>query len=216
MNRDLKYAINIYCDALINKGVAEKDVKEALHNIVPELKVISDKLEENYSPSHNEPVRDSSSILNNRSDFLGRAMLMSLERYLPEDAEDHNRITQTPIDGKLPREAFEGVITAIKSSHGYGIVEEYEKKCSEKIKGYVDEKKGEVDMEAFYKDPEVLTMVNEMMRQAREVLSKLEDDMLKEWLGKVLSNSSSFKNMNRDLTEEEYRILKLSILRTGG
>jgi hypothetical protein len=150
-----------------------------------------------------------------RFDYMGRALMRDVEKLFPRDPDVAERILSEPVPGHIPIQAAEGLIFALKGAHGTELVEEYERLCAKKAEQYRSPDDLLIDAEKFLADPDVRRLATDVCTRFRLLMHKKPPKEQVKWLLNQITSSRSFREMKRDLTEEEAGAITRAFLKIG-
>lgn len=197
----IKSIISVFAKELTANGVSKETIKASLAPMLPETKKALEIIHKSLIQERVKKPDDK------RKNFLGRALLYHIEHFFPKSKDAAEKVIFEQVEGVLPRQVAQGLISAIQSAQGIQLTEKYEKVCDEKAEDYRDGEGGEVDLDAFANDPEVKKISEDMIGKLKSALADLDEDKKKRWLVSIIQNSAKFREMKRRLTDTEYEQL---------
>jgi len=211
-SKGIKDVLTAFLGKLIQNGVPRDKVNKALTETIPEIQKTASAANNAFLVAITKYL-DRKIHEGARKDYLGRALLFDLDQYLPKDEETRDQLALKPIQGFLPPQIAEGLVTALKSAHGMDTIKEYDAICKAKVEQYRSGADGLIDVENFVNDPEVKKLVMNITTRFRLLLHKKSEADQKKWISNQISTSYSFRGMKRDLTDEELGVITQSFLK---
>ncbi len=206
-------AINLFAKVLAKNGVDQSVIDKSLGDVANELNVLTSKISK--PAKKNFPFSKVDDPMSRRNDYLGRALMSHIEKYFPKDENDRGRIVNESIQGFLPNTIAEGLINAIKSSNRVGEVHEREKRFLNKAAMYRRKSDMLIDVARLMNDKEIRAVVKNMMRVFENFFKHMGEKKGEEWIMQNISQSQAFVRMNRNLTEDEYSLIRDHIFEIG-
>jgi hypothetical protein len=199
---------------LSSREVERETIKEALSEMEPELKYIVTSANYRLQTAFTDYLYRKE-LEKMRVDYMGRALIRDIEHFFPRNPELAEKLLSTPIEGRVPIQVAEGLITALKNAHGTELIEEYEKACAEKAEQYRNPDDLLINTEEFLADPDVKRLATDVCTRFRLLLHKRSVEEQRKWLLNHISTTAAFQEMKRDLTEEETNIITRVFLKFG-
>ncbi len=212
-SQGFKNVLTSFIGKLVQSGVPRDKINKALSEMLPEMQRIAAASNSSFLGAITTYL-DRKEYEGMRKDYMGRALLHDLDQHLPRDKDMREKLTKTPISGFLPIQVAEGLIAALKSAHGLDTIKGYSATCAAKAEQYRDSATGLIDTDKFMEDPEVKKLVSDITTRFRLLMHKKSEADRKKWILNQVSTSHAFREMKRDLTDEELGIITHSFLKT--
>lgn len=212
-SQGFKEVLTSFVQKLLKAGVPRDQINKALAEMLPEIQRVATTTTSAFTERVTKYLqrRKWEEV---RTDYLGRALLFDIEAHFSTDDEVNEKLLFMPVKGFLPREVAEGLVMALKQAHGTELVHQYEELCAKKKERFRDDVTRLVDVKAFVADDDVKTIVKDITTRFRLLLHKKAESEQRKWLNNLISRSHSFREMKRDLTNEELDIIAQAFLKT--
>ena len=212
-SQGFKEVLTSFIQKLLKAGVPRDQINKALAEMMPEIQRVATTTTSAFTERVAKYLqrRKWEEV---RTDYLGRALLFDIEAHFSTDEETNERLLFEPVKDLLPRQVAEGLIMALKQAHGTELVHQYEDICAKKKERYRDEVTRLIDVKSLVADEEVKVMVKDITTRFRLLLHKKAEPEQRKWLNNLITRSHSFRDMKRDLTNEELDIIAQAFLKT--
>jgi hypothetical protein len=199
-------AINLFCSILEEKGADPNILDAALETFAEKMQKEGESMYAtcNFESVQAERERYYDSL---RKDYWGRALFFHMERFFPKERNAERRILSSPMPGMLPRQILQGLIDLIKNTRDAGLIAQYERLFTSKSTKYRRKADGVVDMVAFANDGEVRSVAVNLIRGFRRDFEAQPEAERKAWLTGHIQKTAAYGAMQRDLSDEEYRLI---------
>jgi hypothetical protein len=209
-----KEILSSFIGKLVKHGVPHEKINHALSEMPAEINRVSSAANKDLSAAVSNYLYKKE-LEKNRVDFLGRALLSEIEQYFPRNQKTAERLMVEPMAGHIPIQVAEGLIFALKKTHGVDVIEEYEIVCSRKAELYRNKDDMLIDSQKFLADPEIKGITHEILTRFRLLMHKKTEAEQKKWLLNQISSSPAFQDMKRDVSDDELGIITRAFLKKG-
>lgn len=144
-----------------------------------------------------------------RRDYTGRALLFHIEKLFPGDKDTSRRIVSEKIKGKLPRQTARGLINSIGSCNSYKL----DSVILPHVAKHLVAPNQEMDYDAFAMDGAIRVIVAHAIKKLENFFESMSGEDQKQWLLDNISESESFDEMERGLSEEELDLIIANIFK---
>jgi hypothetical protein len=201
-----KEILSTFVKRLSAQGVANDKINSVLSEMAPDIQRIVTSSNKLLQAAVTDYIyrRDIEQV---RFDYLGRALVHNIENFFPRHPALAEKLCSEPVPGHLPVQVAEGLINALKSAHGADTVKEYEGICDKRAELYRNKADLLINADNFINDQEVKSLTREILTRFRLVLHKKSKDEQKNWIYRQISSSVSFREMTRDLADEELTVI---------
>jgi len=211
-SRGFKELLTVVITKLVQGGVPRDKLNKVLQEMAPEIQRIAASSNAAFLAGVTEYLRRKEQE-ELRSDYLGRALVYDIEKYFPPDHETGRKLLTEPVKGLLPWQVADGLVVALKGAHGLDTIKEYSDTCRTKAEQYRSEADFLIDFEKYMADPDVKRIVTDVTTRFKLLLHKKPEADQKKFLLNQIHTSIAFREMKRDLTDEELGIVTHAFLK---
>ncbi|MBI3793385.1 MAG: hypothetical protein HY280_01480 [Nitrospinae bacterium] len=210
----VKEILAVFIGRLVKHGVQHELINKALSDISSEIHRVSSTANKDISNAISDYLYRKE-LEKNRVDYLGRVLLGEMEQFFPRNQEVADRLLAEPVQGFVPIQVAEGLIFALKKTHGADVIDEYEKLCARKAESYRNKEDGLVDNQKFFADQEIKSLVQQIITRFRLFMHKKPEAEQKKWILNQITSAPAFQPMHRDVTDEELHVITRAFLKKG-
>ncbi|MBI5178563.1 MAG: hypothetical protein HZA04_04830 [Nitrospinae bacterium] len=200
--KGFKELLSTFLGKMVASGVPRDKLNKALSEMPPEIQRIAAGMNATFLEGVADYLRRKEQE-ELRNDYLGRALVYDIEKLFPPDHETARKLTTEPVKGMLPYQVADGLIAALKAAHGLDTIKEYSQTCKAKAEQYRSEADFLIDIEKFVNDPDVKRITTDVTTRFKLLMHKKPEADQRKWILNQIHTSFSFREMKRDLSEEE-------------